>query len=166
MGTRSEFRHGPQVFFLRRRQPVESDAKKTLVECGNSLFGSAINILAGDGRSNGCVPGMFAPFLQKIRIAMGLLQNLIQRVFVHFDFLCSGGLGDCSFRGGWSERTDLWKVKESLGIGFGFAHATSELRQARPYESDWKTTLRAAMQRRNQGRQLRFLDVLQFVDKK
>ena len=35
MGRGSEFGHGAQVAFFRRRESVETDAKETFVECGN-----------------------------------------------------------------------------------------------------------------------------------
>jgi hypothetical protein len=46
------------------------------------------------------------------------------------------------------QRTDRWKVEQSLRIGFRLTHASAELRQTRPYQDDWKATLSRSVKRR------------------
>ena len=80
MRSWSEFGHREQVTFLQRGEPVESHSKETRVEICQRESRSIADILEADGRFRGDSPCVFAPLLQKIRIARGLLQNLIKRI--------------------------------------------------------------------------------------
>jgi hypothetical protein len=59
---------------------------------------------------------------------------------------------------------DRRKVEQALGIGLGIAQAAAQLRQPGADQDHGQLSLLGPVHGRDQGRQLGFLDILQFVD--
>ena len=60
---------GPPVSFLRRRAPIETNAKEALIRRFDCLRGCAVHVLQGDWRRLGHVPHLISPLLEEVRIA-------------------------------------------------------------------------------------------------
>ncbi|MDX2180037.1 MAG: hypothetical protein SFV18_10640 [Bryobacteraceae bacterium] len=63
------------------------------------------------------------------------------------------------------ERADLREIEEPLGVGLGVPRVRAKLRQPRSHDCDGKLILSDPMQRDYESRQLRFGNILKFVDK-
>ncbi len=90
---------------------------------------------------------MFAPLLQKVRIALGLVHDQVCRLIEDLGPLMPGRSDDCLFSIGRAQGPDLGKVEEPFGVGFGVAHPPTQLRQACADHGDRQLFLAAAVKR-------------------
>ena len=79
MRSRTELHHSTQIMLFLRCEPVEAYAKETFIECGYGFGRSCSDVFKRNGAHLCKVPGMFTPFLKKIRVASGLLDDFIGR---------------------------------------------------------------------------------------
>jgi hypothetical protein len=108
---------------------------------------------------------MLAPLLQKIRIPARFRDDQRDRLILYLDPFMLGRFNDGGARIGLAQGADLGETEQAFGVRLGLAHAASELGLPGPDHGNRKLRLRTAVQRRNQRRQRRLLNVLQLIDK-
>src|SRR5208337_4121643 len=75
MRASSEVGHRSEIFFFAGRETIKANAKEALIESRYCLVRCMDDILPIDGALRRGVPGMLAPFLQKVRIALCFVEN-------------------------------------------------------------------------------------------
>lgn len=107
---------------------------------------------------------MLSPFLKKIRIALCLLEQEIQR---HRLNICSVVLDGLGYRQTGSlifEGAYFREIEQAFRIRLCFTHPSTQLRKTSTHQHHRKLTLRGTVQRSDQRSQLRFFHILQLVD--
>ena len=108
--------HRAQIPFLGRSQPVETHPEKTFVECGNGFRRRGLDIQACN-RAGVCdISCVLAPFLQKIRIAFGVMEDQGHGILIDLDAFVVGWLDDGVGSVGSLQRPDRREVEQALGI--------------------------------------------------
>lgn len=105
--ARPEFGHRAEIFLFGRGEPVEPHAEKTFIQRGDDGLGRHLHVLARNGRLGSGIPGVFAPFLKRIRIALRLFHDEFQGIGVDFDAVVFRGLGDGDAGGVRFERANI-----------------------------------------------------------
>ena len=67
----TEFGHRAKIPFLCWGEAIEADAEEALVESGDSFVGGVDNVLITDGAGGSEVPGVLAPLLEEVGVALG-----------------------------------------------------------------------------------------------
>lgn len=94
MGTRPQFCHGAKILLLFGRQAVETHAEEALVERRYRCTGSDVDGIDTNRRCLRGPPSVAAPLLQKIGIALGDEQDLVQSLRCDTDSLVLKRLRD------------------------------------------------------------------------
>ena len=118
MRPRAELGHGSQVSLFQWRKPIETYAEEARVQGGHRCQRGGFDIVEVDRGFICRVPRVFASLLQKIRVAVCLGDNAIQRLGFDFHAFVPGRLLDrVSGRFRW-RRTVVRKIEQSLGGNF------------------------------------------------
>jgi len=164
MRARSKIGHAAQVSLFRRSKPVEANPEKTLVQSRHGLIRSVLNITLCNRRLRGYIPSVLSPFLQKVGVPLSLHHDGIKGFIEDFNPFVCRWLDDRLTGIALAQWSNIRKVEQPLGIGFGIAHLADELRKTSPYHRYWQLFLRATVKRRNQRRHLNFRNILKFVN--
>ncbi len=127
MWSGANFGHRAKIAFFEWSQAVEADAEEAGIEGCGCGGGGILAVFEGDRGGGGDIPGVLAPFLEEVGVSLGGGDEVVEGCWFEGDVFLSGGNGEgiaCLLG---VKRSDKGKVEESLGIGFGFPHLTSEL---------------------------------------
>ena len=116
MWAGAQFGHGTEIFLFGGREAIEAHAKKAFIEGCHDFPRCVEDIVLGDRAGSGSIPGVFAPFLQEIRISAGLADDSIDCGPFDLRSFVGGGLHDGEFRIGLFQRADLVKSEETFRV--------------------------------------------------
>ena len=85
----------------------------------------------------GCeVPDDLAVFLDEVGVALGVVDDDVDRAGLVGDALLGGGFGERGFGLRWGELSDARELKEPLGVRFGLTGEPRKLWEASADEGD------------------------------
>lgn len=127
MGAGSQGCHRPEVVLLLGRCSLEPDEEEVVIQLRHDGRVCCRDIRFRDRRLLRDVPHAIAPFLEKVWISPGVLDDAIESFASEANSILLGRDGQC-VRGLFGlERTDLGEVEEPFGVGLGLTCQSGEL---------------------------------------
>jgi hypothetical protein len=110
------------------------------------------------------IPGPVTPFLEEIRIALGLTIDLLERVVCYRGALLPHRLAHDLVGVGLREAIDFMRTEESFRVAPGFADLGVKLRQTCSKENQGQALLGHCVQAADQRGQIPLREILQLID--